>query len=143
VPEELVENADLSTAEYQSLGAFRQQIRRFLHFSQEAARAEGLEPQQHQLLLAIRASADDGGPTIGALADSLMVRHHSAVGLIDRLADHELVERTRGDGDRRQVRIRLTPRGNQILRRLSHVHREELRHTGALLVEALGGLLKP
>ena len=134
--------ADLSAADYRSLGAFRYQIRRFLHFSEEAAKAEGLEPQQHQMLLAIRALDEAVGPTIGRLAEHLMIQHHSAVGLIDRLDERKLVERVRGDEDRRQVRIRLTPGGENKLRRLSSVHREELRQAGPLLVKALGGLLR-
>src|SRR5271157_1010778 len=85
---------DLSISDYQALGQFRYQIRRFLHFSEEAARAEDLEPQQHQMMLAIRAWAEPGPPTIGGLAAHLLLKHHSAVGLIDRLAERGLVERT-------------------------------------------------
>jgi DNA-binding MarR family transcriptional regulator len=132
---------DLSSAEYQALGEFRYQIRRFLHFSEEAAKADGLEPQQHQILLAIRASEAPDGPTISKLAERLLIRHHSAVGLIDRLAEHALVERVKDSEDSRQVRIRLTPQGAGKLRRLSDGHREELSRTGPLLVAALGKLL--
>jgi DNA-binding MarR family transcriptional regulator len=123
--------------DYRALSEFRYQSRRFLHFSEEAARAEGLEPQQHQLLLAIRGLGGDPGPTIGELAAHLIVRHHSAVGLVDRLADHGLVERVRGEDDKRQVRVQLTREGAAKLRRLSAVHREELRDSGPRLVEAL------
>ena len=132
---------DLPPSDYHALDAFRYQIRRFLHFSEEAARAEGLEPQQHQLLLAIRGSREPGGPTVGSLAAHLLIRHHSAVGLVDRLAARGLVERTRASGDRRQVRVSLTPDGAETLRRLSKMHRAELRTTGPLLVGALGALL--
>jgi DNA-binding MarR family transcriptional regulator len=132
---------DLTASDYRALGAFRFQIRRFLHFSEEAAKAEGLEPQQHQMLLSIRASDDHDGPTIGDLAEDLFVRHHSAVGLIDRLAERGLVERVRGQEDRRQVRVRLTSEGQEKLRRLARAHREELRNSGRALVETLGGLL--
>jgi len=131
----------LTAADYRSLGAFRYQIRRFLHFSEEAAKAEGLEPQQHQMLLAVRALDEPEGPTVGSLAEHLIIRHHSAVGLIDRLAERGLVERTRGQEDRRQVRVRLTAEGEGKLRRLSTAHREELRTSGRMLVETLGGLL--
>src|SRR5690349_6828631 len=113
--------------EYRALSEFRYHIRRFLHFSEEAARSEGLEPQQHQILLAVRGLADRHGPTVGELADHLLIRHHSAVGLVDRLAAHGLVERVRDDADRRQVRVSLTPEGDAKLRRLSTVHKEELR----------------
>ena len=133
---------DLPISDYQALGQFRYQIRRFLHFSEAAARNEGLEPQQHQLLLAIKALDKEDGPTVGDLAEYLMVRHHSAVGLVDRLAERNLVERVRGQEDRRQVRVRLTGDGENKLRRLSAMHREELRSSGPLLVEALGRLIE-
>ncbi len=132
----------LDLSDYRALGAFRYQIRRFLHFSNHAARAEGLEPQQHQVLLAIKALPDRQGPTVGALAEYLLIRHHSAVGLIDRLAEHGLVVRTRSAEDLRQVRVRLTAEGEQKLDRLSAVHREELRTSGPLLVSALTALLQ-
>jgi DNA-binding MarR family transcriptional regulator len=127
--------------EYRSLSAFRYQIRRFLHFSEAAAKAEGLEPQQHQLLLAVKALAAPGRPTIGELAEYLLIRHHSAGGLIDRLAAADLVERFRSQEDRRQVLIRLTAAGEAKLRRLSSVHKDELRTSGPLLVEALTALV--
>ncbi|MBZ5581354.1 MAG: MarR family transcriptional regulator [Acidobacteriia bacterium] len=132
---------DLTRADYQCLGEFRRRIRRFLHFSEEVARAEGLEPQQHQLMLAVRSLDGGEGPTVGELAEHLLLRHHSAVGLIDRLAERGFVERARGADDRRQVRIQLTPKGEQKLKRLSEAHRAELRESGPELVEALRGLL--
>lgn len=134
-------STDLSSADYQALAEFRFHIRRFLHFSEMAARAEGLEPQQHQMLLAIRALDEPGGPTVGRLAEYLLIRHHSAVGLADRLAGRQLVERARDRGDHRQVRIRLTPAGEAVLQRLSGAHRRELRHSGGALVTTLGKLL--
>lgn len=133
---------DLSTSDYQALGQFRYQIRRFLHFSEEAARVEDLEPQQHQMILAIRAWEEPDAPTIGALAAHLLLKHHSAVGLIDRLAERGLVERVRDESDRRQVKVHLTGEGIEKLRRLSSVHREELRSSGSILVNALGALLQ-
>ncbi|SRR5579883_108412 len=132
----------LTNDDYLALGEFRYRIRRFLHFSEFAARQEGLEPQQHQLLLAVRCLQVDNGPTIGALADHLLIRHHSAVGLIDRMEERGLIERVRGGGDRRQVKVKLTARGAEKLRRLSEVHRAEIRDSGPALVEALGGLLR-
>jgi len=137
----VVELDALTAADYRSLGNFRYQIRRFLHFSEEAAKAEGLEPQQHQMLLAIRALDEAGGPTVGSLAEHLIIRHHSAVGLIDRLEERGLVARVRSQGDRRQVRVRLTSKGERKLGRLSAVHHEELRSSGRLLVDTLNGLL--
>jgi DNA-binding MarR family transcriptional regulator len=133
---------NLSLPDYQALAAFRYQIRRFLHFSEAAAKEEGLEPQQHQMLLAIRALEQNGGPTVGNLAGHLLIQHHSAVGLVDRLAGRGLIERIRGGEDRRQVRVRLTTAGEDTLRRLSSQHRDELRNSGPLLVAALSALLE-
>jgi DNA-binding MarR family transcriptional regulator len=133
---------ELTGAEYGALGDFRYQIRRFLHFSEQAARAEGLEPQQHQMLLAVRACERPSGPTVGFLADHLFIRHHSAVGLLDRLEERGLVERVRASPDRREVHARLTALGEEKLSRLSRVHREELRKSGPVLVDALRELLQ-
>ncbi len=133
--------SDLSPDDYRALAAFRHQIRRFLHFSETAARSEGLEPQQHQLLLVVKALDHDGGPTVRMIADHLLIRHHSAVGLIDRLAECGMVERTRGEADRRQVRIHLTPGGEDRLARLSSVHYAELLNSGPALAAALSSLL--
>jgi len=142
VPRKNVSTHALTSADYQALAEFRFQIRRFLHFSEAAAKAEGLEPQQHQMMLAIRACDDPLGPTVGNLAEHLLIRHHSVVGLIDRLAERELVERVRTGEDRRKVRVRLAPEGEARLRRLSGTHREELRRTGPVLKAALGRLLQ-
>jgi len=132
---------DLPISDYRALGKFRHQIRLFLHFSEAAARAEDLEPQQHQMLLAIRAWDEPDAPTIGALAAHLLLKHHSAVGLVDRLVQHGLVERVRDEDDRRQVRVHLSAEGQAKLARLSSAHREELRSSGPVLVNALGALL--
>lgn len=137
---------DLRLSDYQALGQFRYQIRRFLHFSEDAARAEGLEPQQHQLMLAIRSwRAPETGPaypTIGDLAEHLLLKHHSAVGLVDRLTERGLVQRVREASDRRQVRVHLTPEGLEKLKRLSNIHLQELRASGPVLVNALSSLLQ-
>ncbi|HLY17447.1 MAG TPA: MarR family transcriptional regulator [Bryobacteraceae bacterium] len=132
----------LTTSDYRALGKFRYQIRRFQHFSEMAARAEDLEPQQHQMMLAIRTWEEPDAPTVGDLAAHLLLKHHSVVGLIDRLAERGLVERVRGESDRRNVRVHLTPEGFTKLERLSSVHREELRSSGPILVNALGALLQ-
>ncbi len=134
---------DLTAADYRALSEIRFQIRKFLHFSEEAARSEGLEPHQHQLLLAVKALGDDGGPTVGALAEHLLIRHHSAVGLLDRLEERQFVKRVRAnDEDRRQVSVRLTRKGESKLKHLATVHREELRTSGPDLVAALQTLLE-
>ncbi|HEY1240587.1 MAG TPA: MarR family transcriptional regulator [Bryobacteraceae bacterium] len=132
----------LTSSDYTALGEFRFRIRHFLHFSESAARQEGLEPQQHQLLLAVRSLEGMNGPTIRELADHLLVRHHSAVGLIDRMEERGLIERVRGHDDRRQVQVRLTALGAEKLERLSVTHSAELRNSGPALVEALGALLE-
>ncbi len=129
----------MSAADYQALAEFRYQIRRFLRFSEQAARRAGLEPAQHQLLLAVKAFA--GEPSVGELAERLQLRHHSVVGLIDRLAESGLVGRSRAEGDRRQVRIGLTPKGEAVLRELSLEHRAELGGAGSALTAALRAIL--
>jgi len=133
---------DLSKTDLRALADFRYQIRRFLHFSEEAARAEGLEPQQHQMLLAIRAWEGAGGPAIGTLAEHLLIRHHSAVGLIDRLEERKFVTRVRAKPDRRMVRVKLTAAGGRKLHRLAQAHRAELRNAGPGLVRALETLVE-
>lgn len=135
---------DLTDADYHALAEFRLAVRRFLHFSETAAHAEELEPQQHQMMLTIRAltDADSTGPNVGQLAEHLLLRHHSAVGLLDRLEQRGLVERARTDADRRQVRVHLTVLGAEKLHRLSNVHRAELLTSGPQLVKALRGLLE-
>lgn len=135
------EDSRLSKSDYLALNRFRFQIRQFLHFSEEAARAEGLEPQQHQMLLAIEASDQEEGPTVGYLAEQLLIRHHSAVGLLDRLEERRLIERVRDGEDRRQVRVRMTELGSEKLHRLTHQHRDELRKSGPELVKALRGVV--
>lgn len=135
---------DLPADDYRALGQFRYQIRRFLHFSEDAARAEGLEPQQHQMMLAIRAWGGNGGspePTISDLAEHLVLKHHSAVGLLDRLEERGMAQRVRSDADRRQVRVRLTPEGVAKLNRLASAHRRELQNSGPQLVETLKSLI--
>jgi len=133
---------DLSASDYRALSDFRYQIRRFLHFSEDAARAEGLESHQYQMLLAIKALADSDDPTVGRLATHLLIRHHSAVGLLDRLQERGLITRVRAqDGDRRQVSVRLTQEGHAKLKNLARVHRGELLTFGPDLVRALQALL--
>jgi Transcriptional regulators len=128
---------DLSLSEYRALAEFRHQIRRFLQFSAEAARAHGLEPQQHQLLLSLKGLPEDGRPTIRELAERLQIQHHSAVELVDRLAERGAISRAHTGADRREVQLRLTRKGSTMLRRLSLAHHTELEKTGPVLVKAL------
>jgi DNA-binding MarR family transcriptional regulator len=130
---------ELTAADYQALAEFRYQIRRFLRFSEQAARHSGLEPAQHQLLLAVKAY--DGQPTVGELAERLQVRHHSVVGLIDRLAGGGMVRRSHAKGDRRLVSIRLTRKSEAVLRKLSVEHRTELASAGSAMAAALQPIL--
>jgi DNA-binding MarR family transcriptional regulator len=123
--------------EYQALAEFRYQIRRFLRFSEAAARAAGLEPQQHQLLLAVRGLPDEVRATIGEIAERLQIQHHSTVELVDRMVKRGYVQRRRDGVDRRQVLLQLTSRGDKILRELSVHHEDELRTLGPELVYSL------
>ena len=130
-----------SLAEYRALAELRYQIRCFLRFSENAARAASIEPQQHQLLLAIKGLPADRAPTITALAERLCVKHHTTVALVDRLEERALVRRERDDADRRQILLRLTPAGERLLRRLSVLHRQQLRTIAPILVDALTAIL--
>jgi DNA-binding MarR family transcriptional regulator len=125
------------TTDYQALAEFRHQIRRFLHFSEETARKAGLEPQHHQLMLAVKGAEDEAGPRIAYLAERLQLQHHSAVELVDRLAKRGLIQRTRSHEDRREVHVKLTPRGERILQQLTLDNREELRIAAPALVSTL------
>jgi DNA-binding MarR family transcriptional regulator len=130
-------------AEYEALADFRQAVREFLRFSETAAAEAGLTPRQHQALLAIR-GAHGGAPlTVGELAGKLYVRHHSAVGLVDRLAALGLVARRPGKPDRRRVLVALTAAGQRVLAGLSAAHREELRQLGPRLRAALEAVAVP
>lgn len=122
---------------YVALSSFRYEIRRFLNFSERAAREAGLEPHQHQALLVIKGLPSGHRPTIGVLAKRLQIQHHSAVELTDRLETSGLLRRMRNKSDRREVLLRLTPHGEKLLRRLSVIHRMELRVAGPQLLQAI------
>ncbi len=128
---------DLTLDEYRALAEFRYQIRRFLGFSEELVRAAGLEPQQHQLLLAVKGLPDGVTPTVGELAERLHLKHHSTVELVNRLENLGYVAREPGREDRRQVIVRLTHSGAGILRKLSLAHHQELEIAGPRLYKAL------
>ena len=132
---------NLPLGAYRSLAEFRHQVRRFLRYSEEAARAHDIEPQQHQLLLAIKGLPEGRQPTIGELADRLQIRHHSAVELINRLEKAGRVLREQGTEDRREVLIRLTEEGERVLRDLSVEHQIELTRIGPKLMEALAAAI--
>ena len=128
----------ITGSDYAALAEFRYQIRRFLHFSEHAARTAGIEPQQHQLLLAVKGLVEsEQEPSIGLLAERLQLQHHSTGELVDRLAERGLVSRSRAPADRRQVLIHLTARGEAELEKLTACHLTELRTNGPALVTAL------
>jgi len=129
----------LTEADFAALFGFRYALRRFLAFSAEAAGGAGLTPQQHQALLAIRAG-EGRELIVGALAERLLLRPHSATELVDRMEKLGLVTRTVGQADRRQVTVRLTRKGEQLLNGLSEAHRAELRRLRPLLGELMSKL---
>jgi DNA-binding MarR family transcriptional regulator len=124
-------------ANYRDLAAFRYEIRRFLNFSERAAREAGVEPHQHQALLAIKGLPRGVQATVGVLAERLQVQHHSACGLSDRLQEKGLIRRWRSEADRREVLLELTPCGRRVLEQLSAAHGNELRVAGPKLMKAL------
>ena len=131
----------LKSREFQALAEFRYQIRRFLRFSEDQARASGIEAQQHQLLLAIKGLPRGVKPTIGELAARMLIRHHSAVELVNRLAEHGAVQRVSAEEDHREVYVRLTKKGETMLHKLSVAHHDELRDSGPELMKSLRKVL--
>jgi DNA-binding MarR family transcriptional regulator len=128
--------------EYRALAELRYRIRQFLREGDRTAYAQGLEPQQYQMLLAIRGMDDGELATIGTLAERLAIKHHSAVELIDRLEKRGYVKRVRDKDDRRQVHVLLLGRGEKALAAVVEERISELRTTGAALVGTLQSLLK-
>jgi DNA-binding MarR family transcriptional regulator len=132
----------IGTATYRALAELRYRIRRFLTYSEAAARAAGIEPQQHQLLLVLKALRPGDRRTIAVVAERLQIKHNSAVDLVNRSVQRGLVKRAASDGDRREVSLRITPAGQGLLRRLSLSHRAELRREAPLLITALEALVE-
>src|SRR5664279_2807100 len=120
-------NRSLKQSDYEALAEFRYQIRRYVRVSEDAAREAGIEPQHHQLLLAVKGGREGEKPRIAYLAEHLQIQHHSAAELVNRLAKKGLIVRTRGDEDRREVLVQLTARGERILRELTLHLRTELQ----------------
>ena len=127
-------------ADYRRLLQFRTGLRRFLRWSEEQAEKVGLTTAQHQLLLAIRGHDGDRGPTIGDVASYLLLRHHSAVGLVDRAVKAGMLERHEDAEDRRVVRLRLTPQGGRTLQQLSAAHLEEIKRLAPRVRDLTQGL---
>lgn len=135
-------NTDMLSADYQALAEFRYQIRRFIRFSEQVARTAGIEPQQHQLLLAVKGLPPGKKATIGELAERLQLQHHSTVELVDRLSEGGFVERQRDEEDQRRVLVHLTSQGEELLERISSSTLAELRVAGPMLVQALARLIE-
>jgi DNA-binding MarR family transcriptional regulator len=132
--------SELSHREYRALAQFRAGLRRFLHFSEEAARGAGTTPAQHQLLLAVRGFPGPDTPVVGDLATALQLRHHSAVELVDRAERAGLVVRTPDPHDLRRQHVALTSTGRHLLEELSVAHRDELRRFRTQMVDLLADL---
>ena len=124
---------EISDDDYQRLLTFRTGLRHFLQWSEEQAVSVGLTAAQHQLLLAVRGSTTDGGPPIGELSEALLLKHHSTVGLVDRVESAGLVRRRRDLADKRVVRVKLTAKGDRLLERLAEAHLEELEQLAPVL----------
>ncbi|HLY66782.1 MAG TPA: MarR family transcriptional regulator [Chloroflexota bacterium] len=118
---------DISKRDYEAMAEYRYAIRRFLRFSEEAARAAGITPQQYQLMLTIKGYPGREHANITELAERMQLDHHSTVGLVDRTSERHLVRREPDQKDHRQVNVHLTDDGAAMLRKLASVHRDELR----------------
>jgi DNA-binding MarR family transcriptional regulator len=138
----MVSGGTLTTEDYRHLAEFRRQIRQFVSFSEGIARQAGIEPKQHQLLLALKGLPENVTPTIGELASRLFIKHHSAVELVNRLEKAGSVVRIQGKQDRREIHIRMTAAGSEHLRKLSLVHRVELERSGPALARALQAVIR-
>jgi DNA-binding MarR family transcriptional regulator len=127
----------LTLSDYQALAEFRYQIRKFLRFSERAVRAASIESGQYQLMLAIKGIPEGVRPRIRELANRMQIQHHSAVELVNRLEAGGYVRRERGQDDRREVLLALTPKGERVLGELAIHHHEELQREAGNLVAAL------
>lgn len=143
MPRQRPSASSLTKADYELLAQFRYTLRRFLGFSEAAAHARGVTPQQYQALLAIEGYPGRNWVTIGELAEQMQIAHHSAVGLVDRMQALNLVRRTAATNDRRRVEVRLTTKGLAALEKLYRVHRTELRSIGPRLIGLLERAASP
>ena len=132
----------LNQSDYEMLSALRYGLLEFLQFSRAAAERAGLTPQQHQALLAIKGCPERDYLLIGELAERLHLKHHSVVELVDRLVDRALVKRAPSAADRRRVEVRLSAKGETVIRKLSATHLAELREHGPELHRLLGSIIR-
>ena len=129
--------------DYEGLANFRYLLRKFLRFSKDFLRATaGLNPEQYEALLAIKAFAAPVGLTISELSERLQVKHHSAVNIVDRLAERKLITREAGETDRRRRHVQLTAKGEKLIEELAAVHRKEIRMRSAEMIKVLERLKK-
>lgn len=140
VPAAHLASAALTQADYERLADFRFALRQFQAFSQHAAKAAGLTPQQHQSLLAIKGAQARGGMSISDLSHRMLLRHHSAVELVDRLVSAGLVLREASEQDARKVMLTLTLRAEDVLASLSAAHLEELQRVGPVLSDLIASV---
>lgn len=131
-----------SIPDYKAMAELRYQIRRFLRFSEDASREAGLEPHQYQMMLAVKGLPAGMRPRISELAERLQIKHHSTVELVNRLATRGFLQRQRGEKDKREVLLELTPKGEEILRRLALHHRDELQMLGPAFITAMKAVVK-
>jgi DNA-binding MarR family transcriptional regulator len=132
----------VSDEDYLMLASFRAALRKFLRSSEDIAHNLGLTPQRHQAMLAVRGFPGDEPPTVGALAAKLHIRHNSAVGLVTRLVNEGYLRRDKSKLDQRRQHVRLTPKGQAILDKLTEAHRTELRHIGPDITRLLKDLTR-
>lgn len=123
----------LSKEDFEALARFRFGIRRYLRFSEETVRSHGVTPQQYQLMLALKGFPGRDWAVVRELAERLQLRHHSVVELVDRAQGEDLVQRAPDPDDARAVRVLLSAQGDQLLGRLSALHRDELSRMDAVL----------
>ena len=138
-----MKSRSLTLVEFQCLAEIRHQIRRYLHAGEVAARMVGLEPRQHQMLLAIKGMPAGVRPNVGEVAERLQIEHHSAVELVNRLATAGYVRREREAGDRREVLVALTAKGNRALADLAEHHLWEVTEGGVQLSAMVRKALRP
>ena len=127
----------LQETEYVALAEFRYQLRRFLRHMEEEVRHLGVNPQQYQLVLAIKGLPKTQVPTISCLAERMQLNHNSMVELVDRCEERRMIRRQRSSTDRRQVTLAITAEGEALLRSLGSAARQELRSIGPMLVESV------
>jgi DNA-binding MarR family transcriptional regulator len=133
----------LQTRDYAQLAAFRHALRKFLRFSELAAAEAGITGQHYQAMLVVRGCPENERVTINDLSQQLLIRHNSAVELVDRLVEEDLLSREASRSDRRKVELHLTLRGRQVLARLAAMHRRELRRIGPILKQFFAELSRP